>query len=257
MTNSVQRFSTRVENYIRFRPGYPPEIVNLLKRDCRLTPDSVIADVGCGTGMLSEIFLKNGNRVFGIEPNENMRAAAERLLASYEKFVSVDGSAEQTTLDTAAVDFVTAGQAFHWFDPQKSRNEFSRILKPEGWVVLIWNQRRLDTTPFLRDYEELLLRYGTDYQNVRHEIVTAKIGSFFTPDYKFARFDNLQTFDLEGLKGRVFSASYTPEPGHPNFEPMLKALASVFAKHERNGVVEFEYDTTVYYGQLGSSQSPG
>lgn len=251
MTNTIHRFSSRVENYIRFRPGYPPQILDLLRKECGFGADSVVADVGSGTGKLSELFLENGSRVIGVEPNETMRAAAERLLSSYDRFVSVNGAAEDTTLAASSVDFVTAGQAFHWFDRKKARSEFARILKPKGWAVLIWNQRRLDSTPFLRDCEALLLRYGTDYQKVRHENVTGEVGPFFDPEsYTFAHFDNVQQFDLEGLKGRVFSASYTPEPGNPNFEPMLHSLAEIFSKHAHNGVVEFEYDTTVYYGHL-------
>src|SRR5438034_6729060 len=169
MSNPLQRFSTRVDNYVKYRPGYPSEILELLRRNCALTNDSVIADIGSGTGKLSELFLKNGNRVYGVEPNEAMRVSSEALLARYPNFVSIPARAESTTLDSETIDLVTAGQAFHWFDREKTRREFTRILKPAGWVVLIWNERRLDSTPFLREYERLLLKYGTDYQVVRHE----------------------------------------------------------------------------------------
>jgi SAM-dependent methyltransferase len=251
MTNSIQRFSTRVENYIKFRPDYPSGVLDLLQTDCALRSDSIIADIGSGTGILSELFLKNGNQVFGVEPNEPMRKAAEQLLRGYDRFVSIEGSAEDTTLAAESVDLVTAGQAFHWFDPERARVEFSRILQRDGWVALFWNERRLDTTPFLRDYEALLLRYGTDYQEVRHENVRTLIADFFSPaKHDFASFHNMQRLDLESLKGRLFSASYTPEPGHPNFEPMLAALANIFSKHADHGVVDFIYDTTVYYGKL-------
>lgn len=251
MTNSIQRFSSRVENYIKSRPGYPRRIVNLLRNECSLNTNSVVADIGSGTGFLSEIFLRNGNWVYGVEPNEGMRGAAERLLARYRQFVSVNGTAEETGLDSDSVDFVTAGQAFHWFDWHKARTEFVRVLKPSGWVVLIWNERKLDSTPFLRDYEALLVRFGTDYQQVRHENVVKGIGQFFRPEkYSFARFDNRQKFDLEGLQNRLFSASYTPEPGDHNFKPMLHLLTELFEKHSRNGVVTIEYNTTVYYGRL-------
>ena len=256
MTNTIQRFSSRVENYIRFRPDYPPRVLLLLRNECHLKPDSAVADIGSGTGILSEIFLKNGNRVYGVEPNQGMREAAEDLLRKYRQFVSVDGTAENTGLDPESVDLVTAGQAFHWFDRQKARAEFERILKPGGWVALIWNERRLDSTPFLRDYEALLLRYGTDYQEVRHEHVVSSISQFFRPGkYSFVRFDNRQKFDFEGLKGRLFSASYTPEPGNPKFEPMLATLTDLFEKYSRNGQVEIEYDTKVYYGQFPPPQT--
>src|SRR5688572_15000399 len=156
MTHHQSRFSSRVENYIKFRPGYPKEVIDILKTDCGLTESSKVADIGSGTGILSELFLKNGNRVFGVEPNEPMRTAAERLLSAFPEFVSVDGSAEATRLEAGSMDFVAAGQAFHWFDRDAAKTEFKRILKPEGWVVLIWNERSIDSTPFLREYEKLL-----------------------------------------------------------------------------------------------------
>jgi ubiquinone/menaquinone biosynthesis C-methylase UbiE len=252
MPDSIDRFSSRVDNYVKYRPGYPREIIDLLVAECGLTPESVVADIGSGTGIVAELFLRHGNKVYGVEPNREMREAAERLLKAHANFKSIDGKAEATTLDGQSVDFVTAGQAFHWFDQEKARKEFTRILQPQGWAVLIWNERRLDSTPFLRAYEDLLLKYGTDYERVRHENVYEDIRSFFAPEsFKFADFDNLQTFDFEGLKGRIFSASYTPEPGHPSFDPMLEQLLAIFSTHQKSGKVTIEYDTRVYYGQLG------
>lgn len=251
MSDTINRFSDRVDNYIKFRPDYPAEVLDLLRHDCGLHPDSIIADIGSGTGKLSELFLKNGNRVIGIEPNAAMRAAAEKLLSHYSNFESRDGAAEQTGIDEESVDFVLAGQAFHWFDQAQTRVEFSRILKPNGWVVLVWNERRLDSTPFLRGYEEILLRYGTDYEQVRHENITGGLMQFFSPgELRTAKFDNVQVFNLEGLRGRVLSSSYAPGPEHPRFELMMNELARLFAEHSANGKVAFEYDTSIYYGQL-------
>ncbi len=251
MTDPLARFSSRVDNYIKYRPGYPAELLDFLKSDCGLTENSTIADIGSGTGILSELFLKNGNTVFGVEPNLGMREAAERLLRDFSNFVTRDAAAEETRLEPASVDFITAGQAFHWFDRAKAKLEFARILKPAGWVVLIWNERRLDSTAFLREYESLLLRYGTDYEKVRHERVASEIGEFFAPNaFRLQTFENIQHFDFEALKGRARSASYTPEPGDANFEPMLGGLEKLFNKHQSGGIVSFEYDTRVYYGQL-------
>lgn len=251
MTNPAQRFTTRVETYVKYRPGYPAEVIELLRSECGLTSDAVVADVGSGTGILSELLLKNGNAVFGVEPNDAMRAAGEQLLQGYPRFTSIEGSAEATTLPPASVDLVTAGQAFHWFDGVKARAEFVRILKPGGFVALIWNDRRLDSTPFLRAYEDLLLDLGTDYAQVRDLNATSEIAKFFAPrEFKLRSFANVQEFDFEGLKGRVLSASYTPELGHPDFEPMLNQLQELFKTHEEKGRVAFEYDTKVYYGQL-------
>jgi SAM-dependent methyltransferase len=249
--DSVKRFDSRVENYAKYRPNYPPEIIDLLKLECGLTRESVIADVGSGTGIFSEWFLKNGNQVFGVEPNATMRSTAENLLKSYPRFVSIDGLAESTGLPDSSVDFAVAAQAFHWFDRDKARLEFTRILKPGGWVVLVWNERRLDSTPFLRDCEEMFLRYGTDYGKIRHENVRKEIGGFFSPQpVQHKSFENLQEFDLEGFEGRVRSASYTPELDNPNFEPMMARLREIFDVHNRGGRVAYEYDTTVYYAQF-------
>ena len=252
MRNPTERFSNRVENYVRYRPGYPQGVLALLESECGLTRSSVVADVGSGTGIMSEMFLKNGNFVYGVEPNRQMREAGERLLRDYPSFKSIEGSAEATTLKDISVDFVTAGQAFHWFDRPKARGEFLRILRPEGWAIFVWNERRTDTTPFLIAYEKMLVRYGTDYQTVNHTNISDEvIAGFFAPgDFRFKQIDNRQEFDLEGLKGRLLSSSYTPEEGHHNYEPMLEELERIFREHEREGKVAFEYDTKIYYGQL-------
>jgi len=255
MLDPSDRFSGRVENYVKFRPGYPPALIKLLASECGLTETSLVADVGSGTGILSELFLKNGNSVFAVEPNAEMRGAAERLLGRYNGFVSVAAKAEATSLEAESVHFITAAQAFHWFDRNKAKKEFARILKPEGWVALIWNERRLDSTPFLRAYENLLLRYGTDYSQVRHEKVTKEIGDFFKPDvFAVNTLENRQYFDFESLKGRLLSSSYVPNQSHPDFEPMLAELERLFASHEKEGIVSFVYDTKVFYGHLSRSR---
>src|SRR4026208_981769 len=138
----TKRFSKRVENYIQYRPKYPPAVFDFLRNELNLAPSSIIADVGSGTGISSEMFLRNGNTVFGIEPNSEMREAGERNLSQFASFKSIYGTAEATTLEDHSVDFVIAGQAFHWFDRARSRAEFFRILKKNGWVVLIWNDRK-------------------------------------------------------------------------------------------------------------------
>ena len=221
MVDPIQRFSNRVENYARFRPGYPRAVLQLLEREYGLTSSSVIADVGSGTGILSELFLENGNRVFGVEPNARMREAGERLLEGHDRFTSVAGTAEATTLESGSVDFITCGQSFHWFDPGPTRAEFARILKPGGWVALIWNLRRKDATPFLVAYERLLETYRTDRGEIeiwRQDADMAE--SLFGPGaFERATFDNEQVLDLDGLKGRLLSISYVPgegEPGSPS-----------------------------------------
>ncbi len=252
MKPSTLRFTGRVENYIRYRPGYPSGVIETLANECGLTANSIVADIGSGTGILGELFLKNGNRVFGIEPNREMREAGEQLLNKYPNFASVDASAEATTLADRSVDFVMAGQAFHWFDRERTRKEFARILKSSGRVVLIWNERLTDTSPFLHAYETLLQKYGTDYAAVDHRNVdTNAIKTFFAPQpFTLRKFENRQVFDFDGAKGRLLSSSYTPEPGHPNYQLMLDALREIFDQHHVNGKVAFDYVTLMYFGQL-------
>lgn len=247
-----QRFSNRVEDYVRYRPGYPSAILDVLRDECGLRPESVVADVGSGTGLLARIFLENGNLVYGVEPNAAMREAGEQFLEKYPHFCSVAGSAEATTLHAASVDLIVVGQAFHWFDASAARAEFLHVLKPKGWVAVIWNERINDTTPFQREYEAFLRRFGTDYEKVAATYPQdGPMREFFgsgAADKK--SFPNEQVFDFDGLRGRLLSSSYSPPQGHPNHEPMLAELKRLFDAHQREGRVRFEYRTHMYYGQL-------
>jgi SAM-dependent methyltransferase len=247
----TRRFSSRVENYVRFRPGYPQEILALLAADCGLTKSSAIADIGSGTGKLAELFLANGNRVYGVEPNREMREAGERLLTLFENFTSIPATAEETTLPHGCADFVTAGQAFHWFDRERCRKEFARILKPGGWIVLIWNDRQTVATAFLAGYEKLLKTYSTDYSKVDHkQIDDDVVREFFGYAPAKKLIPSGQEFDFEGLKGRLLSSSYAPEAGQRGYAEMLRDLETLFNAHQENGRVRFIYDTVVYFGIL-------
>lgn len=250
--NTLNRFSNRVDNYIKFRPDYPVEISTFLKQQGLLNTDTVIADIGSGTGISSELFLKEGNTVYGIEPNKEMREAAERLLSKYKHFISVDATAEETTFNDQSIDLIIAGQAFHWFDKQKCKTEFKRILKPEGNVVLMWNDRRTDSTPFLQSYEDFIKMFATDYLEVNHKNIDEKVFNDFFGEgnYTMRSFDNFQHFDLEGLKGRILSSSYMPTEVHKDFDYMMYILKKIFNRFQQNGKVTIEYDTKIYYGKL-------
>ncbi|MGC1452764.1 MAG: class I SAM-dependent methyltransferase [Candidatus Sulfotelmatobacter sp.] len=250
-SNATHRFSDRVENYVRYRPGYPSEVLRALQRHCGLAPPHIIADIASGTGIWTRILLENGNHVFGVEPNPEMRQAGERLLASFPKFTSISGTAEATTLPGQSVDFVTAAQAAHWFDREPTRREWVRILRPGGWLVLLWNERITDSTEFLRDYEQLLLTYGTDYEDVRHERTTDAVHEFFDPaPFRTLVFEMRQKFDYAGLEGRLLSSSYAPGPEHPNHAPMLRELRHIFETHAITGCVTFDYNTRMYFGRV-------
>jgi len=248
----TERFSDRVENYIRYRPSYPPQIVELMRREMNLKENSIVADVGSGTGIFTKLLLETvGCTVYAVEPNEPMRRAGEEFLQKFERFQSIDGSSENTNLPDESVDLIVAAQAFHWFDREKAKAEFERIVKPGGFVALIWNERQLASTAFLRDYEDLLLRYGTDYKEVRHDAVsTDNISPFFFGDFHETAFPNAQRVDFDGLKGRLLSASYIPHSGHPRFGEMLLELKNIFDRHAEADAVEILYDTRVFYGKF-------
>jgi SAM-dependent methyltransferase len=250
--DSAQRFTGRVQDYLRYRPGYPREVLLLLHGTCGLLPSHVVADIGSGTGKLAELFLSNGNTVFCVEPNPEMREAAERLLAEVKGFRSVSGTAEATRLPDASVDFVTAGQAFHWFDAKRAREEFRRILRPAGYVVLLWNQRVDTASPFLAGYEEFLREYSVDYGMVQHRrlLEADAIRGFFRADAATAFFDNPRSLDFDALWGGYLSASYTLTPAHPRYGEARERLRALFDAHARHGAVAMPLVTEVHRGRL-------
>jgi len=248
----VARFSDRAEDYAKYRPHYSHDVVLAIRDACGLTPEHLVADVGCGPGLLAEIFLDNGNRVIGVEPNREMLLAGEKYLAGYPKFSMLEGSAERTTLPDASVDFVVAGQAFHWFRPPEARVEFARILKPAGWAVLVWHDRDVASTPFLRSYETFVRRYAADYDQVSHKWVATydALQHFFAPnEMKLTTQHNEQRLDYDGLRGRLLSSSYIPKSGE-RYEAMMRELPNLFASHAVADHVALEYDTKIYYGHL-------
>jgi SAM-dependent methyltransferase len=250
-SHSTERFGDKVEHYIRYRPGYPDEIITIFQQEAGLFPEAVIADIGCGTGLSALPFLKQGHVVYGVEPNDPMRQAAERLLTVYTNFHGVKGTAEKTTLQEKSVDYLIAGQAFHWFDVPKAKQEAQRILRPRGWAVLLWNKRQTDTTPFLQAYEQLLVTYGTDYEQVRHDrLDPAKLEQFFGGPFQQRVLPNEQIFDYEGIKGRLLSSSYIPRANDPQYEPMLQDLEKIFQQHAVQGLARFLYDTEIYFGHI-------
>jgi ubiquinone/menaquinone biosynthesis C-methylase UbiE len=247
--NTVERFSNRVENYIRYRPGYPADVLGLFKDEMGLTTSSVIADIGSGTGISSRLFLENGNTVYGVEPNAAMQNAATTLLKNFPGYKPVEGTAEYTTLPDDSVNIVVAAQAFHWFDPESTRIEFKRILRKDGYIALMWNERQLDTTPFLREYERFLLTHAGDYEKVRHENVTSDVlSNFFQSDFSQRTFANKQILDFEGLRGRMLSSSYMPSETDERFASVESELRNLFEKYaDADGKVAILYDTNVFY----------
>ena len=251
-----ERFLGRVEYYRKYRPGYPEGLVEWLRELSALQPSHRVGDIGSGTGLLAELFLQDGYPVVGVEPNPEMRRTAEVHLARYPRFRSIDGRAEATTLPNRSVDLIVAGQSFHWFRIDRAREEFQRISSPRAFTVLVWNQRKTESTGFLRAYEELLLRHGTDYARVRHQnIGEEQLQTFFGPQAFYRKIlANSQVFDREGLIGRTLSCSFVPLPGHPGHLSLMRALDRIFEEWQVEGRVTIEYDTLVYAGGLHPPQ---
>ena len=251
MVPSTQRFTNRVENYVKYRPSYPAEVIDTLTSRCGLQSESVVADVGAGTGIFTTLLLDAGLRVIAVEPNDAMRAAAEAAHLRNLRFTSIAGTAEDTGLDDISVDLVTAAQAFHWFRVEETGREFRRALKPGGRVALIWNQRH-PTAPFQQAYVALLRKYSPDYDMMDHADAVAdeRLDAFFGRDgYETYLFPNQQALDLEGLKGRTSSSSYCPTPDQPGFTPLMAELEALFHEYAVDGQLAFEYETQLYLGR--------
>jgi ubiquinone/menaquinone biosynthesis C-methylase UbiE len=254
LANPTERFTGRVESDRRCRPGYPAQIVNQLRRECGLSSAAAVVDVAAGTGLLTEIFLAAGFAVTAVEPNDEMRAACAELERTYPKLRCVAGTAESTGLPDHSADLITVAQAMHWFDPERTRAEFARVVKPGGWCAVIYNNRRLGGDAFHDGYERLLREFGVDYLSVKEQHVGRKrLAEFFAPsEMHSAVFPNAQPLTLEALEGRILSSSYIPQPGHPRFAEMQAAMRQLFAENQRGGTVTIEYDCVVCWGVLAA-----
>ena len=246
----THRFSGRVDAYVRYRPGYPPALLDWLREEIGLSPSWDVVDIGSGTGLFASILLTNGNRVFGVEPNDAMRAAAEQAFAGNLRFVSIRGTAEATGLPDACVDLVSAAQAFHWFEPTSTRPEWKRVLRPDGWVLIVFNSRRIDASPLMRSYDDFLSAHAIDYRDVDHRRVLGDRLRGFLDDPMEWRHPFTVHHDLAAVKGLSASSSYVPSPDHPAHAAFMAGLERLFDAHAVDGRVEFLYETEAYVGRL-------
>jgi ubiquinone/menaquinone biosynthesis C-methylase UbiE len=250
-TDNTKRFSNRVEDYVRYRPGYPAAIITYLQQQFGMNKAQQVADIGAGTGISSALFLSAGYKVTAVEPNNKMREKAIELLNTFPQFNAVDGTAEHTTLVNNTIDIIIAGQAFHWFDMAAAKAEFKRILKDDGYVVLIWNER-LIASAFEKEYDQLIIKHGKDYVEVGHRNIDDKnIGAFFSPQpFHYKTFANRQLFDMEGLQGRLLSSSYMPVKGDAGYDAMIEDLRKLFERYKEEGFITINYLTKVYAGKI-------
>lgn len=254
----LTRFSDRVQYYVKYRPYYPKEMLKFFQDQLQLNPNELIADIGSGTGFSSILFVENGNKIIGVEPNDEMRVASLDFFSNTILFSAIKGTAESTNLKSNSIDLIISGQAFHWFDAVKTKIEFTRILNNERSkkaipnVAIFWNTRIKDIDPFAIAYEQLLSELNTDYRKIKHESVeNQKLNELFGEDnYQKVEFKNLQNFDLDGLLGRSLSSSFTPSQNDPNFEKFKSDLIALFHKYEKNGIVKFTYNVEVYTGLI-------
>lgn len=251
---SIERFTDRVADYVKYRPHYPQAVFDMLRDELGFRPGTTVADIGSGTGISTKPLLELGCTVYAVEPNAAMRRAAEQWFGDQLRLMSVTGTAEETTLAEQSVDAILAAQAFHWFDAARARREFARILKPAGSVVLMWNDR-LQTGPFYGAFERLIREYATDYDQVRvrgKAAVESNLSSFLLAGYQVRKFENHQTLDFARLKGLLLSASYTPPEGHPDRARMIADLNEIYERFAADGSIRMLCETSVYFGKLAA-----
>ncbi len=248
----TERFSSRVDAYIKYRPSYPYQIIEYLKAEAGLTPQSIIADIGSGTGFLSKLFLENGNTVFGIEPNNPMREAAEKYLSNYKNFISQSGRAEQTFLEDSSIDLIAAGQAFHWFEPEETKKEFVRIGRDGAIIVLVWNRRDLENDALQKEYEEILTGMLPEYSEVDHKRIDEGIIKNFISPFPLTvkSFENYQLLDFESFIGRLLSSSYCPDESTGLYAELKNRMTILFNKYTVDNKLKFNYKTMVYLGRI-------
>jgi SAM-dependent methyltransferase len=246
----TRRFSSRVSDYARYRPRYPAGLIEALVRRTGLRPSWIIADIGCGTGLSAEPFLENGNTVFGVEPNPDMRNAAAVELARFPQFRAIGGSAEAPPLAPASVDVVISGQAFHWFDSKRALTEFRRIVRRGGPIVILWNTRRTSGSAPAEAFEAIVQRFGTDYGQVRHDrFDEERMRGVFGGECERLSIQHVQDLDFETLRGRLASMSFLPAAGDPARDLMLAALDEAWEKNAEGSVYRLDYETEIYIGR--------
>jgi len=240
--NPTGRFSDRAADYTRHRPDYPAAAFDAMLDGLGEPASITAADVGAGTGISSRQLASRGVRVLAIEPNAEMRSAADGAAGVEWR----DGTAERTGLADTSVALVLCAQAFHWFRAGEALAEFHRVLVPGGRLALMWNTRdRAD--PLTRGYVEAIHavngEHPAEMRPFDHGGIEA--GGRFEPA-RLVRVPNAQRLDRDGLIGRAASASYVPREGAA-FEQLVRLLSDVWARHrDAAGLVTMRYETRLW-----------
>lgn len=254
MKDKQDIFSGKFSNYSKYRPGYPQKLLRLMEDLTGLKSDTVVADIGSGTGISSRLFIENGNTVYGVEPNDEMRQYSSISFHSYPGFHSVKGTGENTGLPDNSIDLVVCAQAFHWLNPDSAKKEFRRILRDHGRVSLIWNDKSKDENSFNSDYESICKRfkkfrpkYNSSGSTLIDHTVLAK---FFVGSYKILELENYQDLTLEGVMGRYASTSYAIGTEEAEYESLLKEMKEAFRKYQKDGLIRIQYITRIFLGTV-------
>lgn len=248
--DNTDKFSGRAESYVKARPDYASEMIHYITDKFGITENTIIADVGSGTGKFSKEFLKLGCKVFCVEPNDDMRNTAEKLLSSYPNFISVNGTCDNTALEDKSIDIVTVAQAFHWFDADKFKLECKRILKTGGTVVLAYNHR-VDSSEFVIENAEICKKFCPNFKgfsNKFNDTAISKINTFFNGKYEIQKFPNNLTYSKEKFIERMLSASYSLTEKDNNFDEYIKALEQLFDKYSVDNIVTMPNESFSYIG---------
>lgn len=250
--DTKNRFSKKVGTYVKYRPNYPKNLIEFMEKESILMDGYIVADVGAGTGKFTELLLLSGYTVFAVEPNSPMLDACKEIYGHHKTLSCVNGSSEHTKLVDNSVDLITTAQAFHWFQIEETKKEWERILKPGRFVGLIWNSRKKNTTPFLRQYEQLVMKFGQGYKKMQENFqVEQKIDFLFSKNgYNEFHTEYHQKLEFEELKGRLLSSSYSPQPDTSAYPEMISSLKELFHKHQVDNQVTIDYDTELFYGKL-------